>query len=85
MWAFPCKQEDEYEKDTFLKIPKLKNCCKGVAFTKFSSGMREDLWGRIELLHFSEEEKQNMIVAIKIHPRTPCSVGMFLVQMPVWP
>lgn len=82
MWAFPC-EEEEYEKDIFLKLPKLKNCCIVVSFRKFSSGMREELWGRLELLYFSEEEKQNMIVATKIHPGTPHCVGMFLVRMPV--
>lgn len=46
VWAFPCKEE-EYEKDTFLKdaflkFPKQKRCCIGVAFRKFSSGMKEE-------------------------------------------
>lgn len=47
MWVFPCKEE-EYGKDTFLrdaflKFPKQKRCCIGVAFRKFSSGMKEEL------------------------------------------
>lgn len=74
MWAFPCKEEEE--KDIFLKL--LKNCCIGVAFRQFSSDMREELWERLELLHCSEEEKQNTIVATKIHPGTPLCVSMFL-------
>lgn len=40
-------REREYEKDTFLKdaflkFPKQKRCCIGVAFRKFSSGMKEE-------------------------------------------
>lgn len=47
VWAFPCKEE-EYGKDTFLedafsKFPKQKKCCIGVAFRKFSSGIKEEL------------------------------------------
>lgn len=47
MWAFPCKEEeygkDTFLKDAFLKFPKQKKCCIGVAFRKFSSGMTEEL------------------------------------------
>lgn len=44
--GFPSKAE-EYEKDTFLKdaflkFPKQKRGCIGVAFRKFSSGMKEE-------------------------------------------
>jgi len=81
VWALPCEEVEEYEKDIFLQLPKLKNFCVGVAFRKFSSGMREELWERLELLHFSEKENQNVIVASKNHPGIPHCVGMFLVAM----
>lgn len=54
------------------------NCCIGVALRK-SRPM-----GKFRLLHFSEE-KQNAIIAAKIHPGTPSRLHMFLVQMLVWP
>lgn len=84
VWAFHCKEEEEYEKDIFLKSAKLKNCCIRVAFRKFSSSMREEFWGRLELLHFWRRKTKHG-PSYKNPSRTPCCIGMFLVQMPVWP
>lgn len=41
--------------------------------------------GMLELLHNPEGLKQNKIIATKIHPGSPHCIGMFLLQVPVWP